>query len=304
MMKDRMTTLISEFMAAHALPDSFAALANETYIPLAERVAGWQGAEGGPLGLALNGGQGTGKSTLAAFLRVYLERFHGLRVFVLSLDDLYLTRAERAELGERVHPLLATRGVPGTHDLGIGMDVAKACLKHAHTTIHSPVFEKANDDQALREVWPLISAPVDLLILEGWCVGALPEPEAALAEPINKLEREDDPKAAWRTYVNEQLKMNYQTFFSLFSRRVMLKAPDFDCILRWRTKQEHKLREKLSASGTAHAGLMDDAAVARFIMHYERLTRWMLAEMPARVDACIELNEAHGAERLVFRDDG
>lgn len=301
---NRMNTLISEFTASHALPDAFATLANEAYRPLAERVADWQRAADGPLGLAINGGQGTGKSTLAAFLSAYLERFHGLRVFVLSLDDLYLTRAERAELGVRVHPLLATRGVPGTHDLGIGMDVAKGCFSHEHTTLHSPVFEKANDDRAPREGWSVISAPIDLLILEGWCVGAIAEPEAALADPINSLERESDPHGIWRRYVNDQLKMNYQTFFSMFSKRVMLKAPDFDCILRWRTKQERKLRKTLAASGASHAGLMDDTAVARFIMHYERLTRWMLAEMPARVDACLHLNEAHGAEQLVFIDNG
>lgn len=297
---ERMNTLISDFIAAHALPDAFTALAKETFVPLAKQVAEWQKAADGPLGLALNGGQGTGKSTLAAFLSVYLEHSYGLKVFVLSLDDLYLTRAERSELSQRIHPLLATRGVPGTHDIRIGMDIARTCLSHEHKIIHSPVFEKANDERAPRSKWSVISTPLDVVILEGWCVGAIPQPEAALAEPVNELEREADPQARWRSYVNEQLNMNYQTFFSMFTKQVMLKAPDFDCILRWRTEQEHKLREKLSASGDSHDGLMTDSGVARFIMHYERLTRWMLSEMPARVDACIELNEAHGAERLVL----
>ncbi|NCG09232.1 MAG: kinase [Verrucomicrobia bacterium] len=299
-----MNTLISEFLATHRLPESFEAGARETYIPLAERVAHWQAATGGPLGLALNGGQGTGKSTLAAFLNIYLGRFHGLRVAVLSLDDLYLTRVEREALGAQVHPLLATRGVPGTHDLGIGMDVASACLNHESKTIQSPVFKKENDDRAPQADWHTLTAPLDVLILEGWCVGAIPEPEAALVEPLNDLERDEDAEGVWRQYVNQKLKMEYQKFFSLFPRRVLLKAPGFDSILNWRRKQERKLRETLGASGSGHAGLMDDAAVARFIMHYERLTRWMLAEMPARVDACIHLNEAHGVERLVLQDDG
>jgi D-glycerate 3-kinase len=299
-----MNTLIPEFMAAHRLPESFEAVAREAYMPLAERVAHWHGAGGEPLGLALNGGQGTGKSTLGAFLRDYLQRFYGLRVFVLSLDDLYLTRVEREALGARVHPLLATRGVPGTHDLGIGMDVASACLNHESKTIESPLFKKENDDRAPRAEWHRLTAPVDVLILEGWCVGAIPEPEVALEEPLNELEREADADGVWRTYVNQKLKMEYQKFFSLFPRRVLLKAPGFDCILRWRSKQERKLRETLEVSGGGHAGLMDDAGVARFIMHYERLTRWMLAEMPARVDACIHLNETHGVERLMLQDDG
>jgi D-glycerate 3-kinase len=302
---DRMNTLISEFMAAHRLPASFAAVARETYGPLAERIAEWQALEGGPLGVALNGGQGTGKSTLAAFLNIYLGRFHGLRVFVLSLDDLYLTRAERAELGAKVHPMLATRGVPGTHDLKIGMDVAKACLSHEQKTCNSPVFKKEYDDRAPRGSWHTISAPVDVLILEGWCVAALPQTDDALVEPVNDLERKSDAEGVWRRYVNQQLKMDYQAFFSLFSKRVLLKAPDFEAILGWRTKQERKLRDKLSnaAAGAGHQGLMSDAAVHRFIMHYERLTRWMLSEMPSRADACIHLNQNHEVERLVIRDD-
>ncbi|CAI8329422.1 MAG: Uncharacterised protein [Opitutia bacterium UBA7350] len=299
-----MNALVPDFIKSHRLPESFKSVVREAYEPLAEQVAVWQRAAGGSLGLALNGGQGTGKSTLAAFLSDYLSRYHGLKVFVLSLDDLYLTRAEREDLGNRVHPLLATRGVPGTHDIGIGMDVANHCLKNEPTTLHSPIFKKENDDRAPRALWHRITAPVDILILEGWCVGAVPEPEASLAEPLNVLERDLDADGVWRQYVNQQLSMEYQIFFSLFPKRVLLKAPGFECILQWRKKQERKLREHLAASGAEYEGLMNDAQVERFIMHYERLTRWMLAEMPTRVDARIDLNEQHEAERLVLQDHG
>ena len=295
-----MNTLLPEFMAVHRFPESFVAVAQTAYTPLAEQVADWHKAAGGPLGLALNGGQGTGKSTLAAFLSEYLKCYYGLKVFVLALDDLYLTRAEREDLAAQVHPLLATRGVPGTHDLKIGMDVAKHCLSHETTTIQSPVFKKENDDRAPRALWHSLTTPVDVLILEGWCVGALPQPEASLAKPLNQLEREIDTDGVWRHYVNQQLKMEYQTFFSLFSKQVQLKAPGFECILEWRRKQERKLRERLAASGDVHEGLMNDAEVGHFIMHYERLTRWMLAEMPSRVDARIDLNQKHEVERLVL----
>jgi D-glycerate 3-kinase len=300
-----MKTLIQEFMKAHRLPESFAAVACDYYAPVGERIAGWYNAAGAPLGIALNGGQGTGKSAFASFLRIYLEQFYGLRVFVLSLDDLYKTRAERSKLSASVHPLLATRGVPGTHDLKIGMEVAMGCLGYEQKNITSPVFEKQNDDRALREAWHHVSGPVDILILEGWCVSAIPEPEGALLDPINALERDSDFDGIWRRYVNMMLQQEYQKFFELFPRTVLLKAPSFECILRWRTKQEHKLRDKLAAGGGAGSpvGLMSDAAVEKFVMHYERLTRWMLAELPERADVCIHLNEEHGVDRLVVQED-
>ena len=67
----------------------------------------------GPPILGIAGSQGSGKSTLA---KAVAERFGGAS---LSLDDVYLTKAERAAMAARVHPLFATRGPPGTHDLGL-----------------------------------------------------------------------------------------------------------------------------------------------------------------------------------------
>lgn len=293
-------------MKAHRLPESFGAVARDYYAPVGKRIAGWHATAGAPLGVALNGGQGTGKSTFASFLALYLEQFYGLRVFVLSLDDIYKTREERSKLGASVHPLLATRGVPGTHDLKIGMEVAVSCLGYEQKNITSPVFKKQNDDRAKREEWHRVSGPVDILILEGWCVSAIPEPEGALLDPINALERESDPDGIWRRYVNTMLQESYQNFFKLFPRTVLLKAPSFECILRWRTKQERKLRDKLAANEGAESpvGLMSDAAVEKFVMHYERLTRWMLTELPGRADVCIHLNEEHGVDRLVVQDNG
>src|SRR6185437_8649015 len=76
----------------------------------------------GPLVLGLCGAQGSGKSILA---RSLADRFasRGRRVAVLSLDDLYLTKAERSRLAQEVHPLLGTRGVPGTHDVALGLQI-------------------------------------------------------------------------------------------------------------------------------------------------------------------------------------
>lgn len=300
-----MQTLIQTFIQTERLPDSYADIAEKYYLPLAEQVASWQQKEGAPLGLALNGGQGTGKSTLAKFISIYLSERYGLRSFVLSLDDLYKTKAERAELGESVHPLFATRGVPGTHDLEIGTEVARACLGYEKTSITTPHFEKETDDRAPRNQWHTVETPLDVVILEGWCVSAIAEPESALKAPINDLEREADSDGTWRRYVNTMLSEHYQAFFGLFTKTVLLRAPSFESIVGWRTQQEHKLREQLEASGglEGFSGLMSDAAIERFVMHYERLTRWMLTEMPKRADVCIYLNEEHGVDELVMQSN-
>ena len=51
-----------------------------------------------------------------------------------------------------------------------------------------------------------------------------------------------------------------------------------------------KLQEdKLLANDPSGKAIMDEAALGRFLMHYERLTRWMLEEMPARADAVIPI---------------
>jgi D-glycerate 3-kinase len=158
-------------------------------------------------------------------------------------------------------------------------------------SVRLPRFDKSIDDPAPQATWPLIEPPIDLVILEGWCVGARPQPPADLAAPINSLEGDEDSDSRWRLLVNDAL-ADYQDFFAMFDRLIMLKAPSFDCVHRWRGEQETKLRARVGNG----PGVMDQAALKRFIMHYERLTRWMLAEMPKRADVLLKLNDAHGIE--------
>lgn len=298
-----MQALIKNFIQSERLPESFVAVAENYYLPLVEQVVAWHLGSRTSLGLALNGGQGTGKSTLARFMCVYLSEQYGLRTVVLSLDDLYKTKAERLELGTSVHPLLATRGVPGTHDLKIGMECARVCLGYEKKSTTIPRFEKETDDRAPRDQWNTVDSAFDVVILEGWCVSAVAESDPAMVIPINDLERVEDSKSIWRSYVNMMLREQYQAFFELFTKTVLLRAPSFESIVGWRKKQEHKLRKQLVTSGglTEFSGLMSDAAIDRFVMHYERLTRWMLSEMPSRADACLYLNEKHGIDRLVVK---
>jgi D-glycerate 3-kinase len=229
----------------------------------------------------LCGAQGSGKSTLAAGLAARFER-EGVPTAILSIDDLYLTRAERERLARDVHPLLRTRGVPGTHDVALGLSVITDLA--AGRPARLPRFDKAIDDRAPASRWPVAPAGTRLLILEGWCVGARPQAGEALAEPANTLERDEDPDGIWRGFANAALAGAYQALFGRIDPLILLAAPGFDIVLRWRIEQEHQLRRE-------RGGGMDDAGVARFIRHYERLTRHILAEMPGRADLVLPLAE-------------
>lgn len=240
-----------------------------------------------PLFVGVCGAQGSGKSNLCEALSVRLNR-HGLRVAVLSLDDLYLSPEARALLARTVHPLLATRGVPGTHDVALGLRVFEAL--EAGKPVRLPRFDKANDTPHLKAQWPRISGPVDVVLFEGWAVGAVSQEDKALLAPVNALEAEEDPKGVWRAYVNAQLETNYADLFAQLDRLILLAAPSFEIVQRWRTEQEHHLKAKLAQSGRTGAQVMTDDQIAWFIQHYERLTRHTLREMPARADLTLRLD--------------
>lgn len=228
--------------------------------------------------LGLCGAQASGKSTLAAAVARAVPG-----TLVLSLDDLYRTRAERRDLAATVHPLFATRGVPGTHDVDLGITTLDAL--RAGRPVRLPRFDKAIDDRLPAAEWREAGA-ARLILFEGWCVGARPIADADLVEPINALERDEDGQGLWRRTWNAALGGSYQALFARLDRLVLLEAPGWEAVLQWRREQEQALR----ASGASGPGVMDDAAVARFIQHYERLTRHILKEMPGRADYVLSLD--------------
>lgn len=230
--------------------------------------------------IGIAGAQGSGKSTLVRDLAAALAA-DGLKVATLSLDDLYLTKAERLARAREVHPLFATRGVPGTHDVALGL--ATIAALRAGEPARLPRFDKGRDDRAPARDWPAAPAGTQVLLLEGWCLGAPPQPAADLALPVNALEATEDPAGIWRHYTNAALAGPYQALWGQIDRLLFLAAPGWEVVAEWREQQEAQLRE--------HApGAMSPAQVARFIQHYERLTRWMLLELPARADLTLRLD--------------
>ncbi|MCQ2231866.1 MAG: hypothetical protein MJZ30_08480 [Paludibacteraceae bacterium] len=242
--------------------------------------------------IGVNGAQGAGKTTFGRLLQVVLEKSFGMKVVQLSIDDIYLSRSARERLAQEVHPLLATRGVPGTHDVKLGEDTLDAlCEAGAKDVTLIPRFNKATDDPFPRTEWDSFVGRPDVVIFDGWFMGAVEQKETDLLQPVNALEREEDPYCVWRRYVNSQLKDNYKSLFNRLDLLVMLKVPSFDKVYEWRALQEEKLRIK--TQGQKNLRVMSEEEVKRFISHYERLTRHILAEMPSRADMLFKVSEDH-----------
>lgn len=291
---------LDEFCQQHGLPESYRESARRSFLPFADWLEDRMAKHGDrTYVLGLNGAQGTGKSTLAQLIHDYLTVNYASNVVILSIDDIYLTRQERQKLADQVHPLLRTRGVPGTHDVALGMSVIEQLTSlQPGATLQVPRFDKSRDDRFPQCDWNTVTGPVDLLIFEGWCVASKPVSDAELEVPVSALESCEDADGRWRTYVNERLRSEYAKLFAFLDSLLFLRAPDFDAVLRWRLEQEHKLRDIAGEDANA---IMSDEQVATFIQHYERITRNNLAVLPALADAVVELDVDHCATSLRCR---
>lgn len=236
---------------------------------------------GGTRVYGISGLQGSGKSTLAAQL-VSAASARGLRALAVSIDDFYLDRPARQALARRIHPLLATRGPPGTHDIALACSILDA-LRDGRP-VRVPVFDKLADRRVAAAHWREV-ARVDLVVFEGWCLGTPAETDAALVAPLNALEGEEDADGGWRRYCNDALARDYPALWQRIDRLLFLQPPGFDIVPRWRWQQEQALR----ARDASRAG-MSRAQVERFVQHYERVSRQALRTLPASADAVLVLD--------------
>lgn len=241
--------------------------------------------------LGISGLQGSGKSTLAAQV-VQAATAAGLSAATVSLDDFYLTAAARRDLAARVHPLLATRGPPGTHDLALALETLDAL--RAGATVPLPRFDKLGDDRLPRRCWPRPARPLQLLVFEGWCLGVPAADPATLATPLNALEAEHDPACSWRQYCNTALARDYPALWARVDRLWFLQPPDFATVHHWRLQQE----QALQAANPGRGG-MGREALRRFVQHYERVSRQALHSLPALADTVVVL-DAHRRVQAVI----
>lgn len=299
-MSDPANFALNEFIERHQLPAAFAATAVDYFLPLAKWVHRQVIARRGrTFALGINAAQGAGKSTLAAFLAEYLRTHCAYNVAALSIDDLYLPKADRQTLARTVHPLLATRGVPGTHDVELGQATIKRLQALGEgESLQLPRFDKLHDDRLPADEWPAVAGPVDVILFEGWCVGSRAVTGQALTKSVNELERTQDASGEWRQFVNRQLGSRYQALFALLDALVFMAVPDFDCVRRWRTEQEHKL---IGAGSSVRGQGMNDAQVAEFVQYFERITLHNLAMLPQRADVVLRLGQDHQVVSADYR---
>ena len=233
----------------------------------------------------LSGSQGVGKTTLLKLIKIIIKKKFNKKILSISLDDFYFDKKEREKISKNNHPLLKTRGVPGTHDIEYLLQTIKR-FDESKYPIKLPLFDKLSDSR--KKIQKLIKTKCDILILEGRCVGCPPISRKYLLSNINTLERQYDTNGKWRKYYNREIKTNYSKVFKEFSSIIYLKAPSFTNVLNWRIKQEKyllKLNKKNILSG------MSAKEIANFIEHYEKITKWMLKKMPALSDIVLYINK-------------
>ncbi|KAI0090761.1 P-loop containing nucleoside triphosphate hydrolase protein [Irpex rosettiformis] len=233
-----------------------------------------------PLFIAVQGPQGSGKTFLTSRLRdVLTSPPHSLSVAVLSIDDLYLPHTELVALAqENPHNrLLQGRGQPGTHDVKLGTHILTQ-LKHVNEfdsqPIQIPYFDKSlfSGEGDRVQIGVVIKRHVDVVMLEGWCVGFYPatreEIDRKWEEPVLGLGEDFFAKRGFRkedvVEVNERLKefLEWWKFFDAFIQIKPVDSHPYDYIYRWRLQQEHNMKVKNGGKG------MTDEQVEKFVDRY------------------------------------
>jgi len=286
-----LTKLIEQYIADEKLPSTYLASALKWFMPLFDSINLHHNESmknnkkaSTPFFIGINGCQGSGKSTLSGLMNYLFNEYYDKKSLVMSLDDFYYTKLERTHLAQTVHPLLATRGVPGTHDTQLMKNVFASLASGIPVDI--PTFDKSIDDRAPIGKWQQISGPVDIVIMEGWCWGTHAQPESALATPINQLEKNFDSDGAWRDYVNQALLSKYPPLYRYINTWVFLKAPSFDAVYTWRRQQEKKLQQRVG--NASH--IMSDEEILSFVQYYQRLTVHTLCTLDKYADFIFELD--------------
>jgi len=252
-----------------------------------------------PLIIGLAGGQGSGKTTISSILTLILQKYFKLNVFKISIDDFYKTRKDRKLLSKNKHPLLMIRGAPGTHDVDLILSFFKKIKDKNFKSLQVPIFNKAIDDRCSKRLWYKIKKKPDIVIFEGWCVGARSQSSSQLKKPINSLEKVYDQGAKWRAHVNNQLKTKYKTLFNQLDELLYLKAKNFNLLRKWRLKQERKLW--VQTKNKKNLKIMSTGDIINFMQTYQRITQQMFKDALKSSSVIMNLNSNHQIEKIKFR---
>ena len=267
------------------------------YIPIAFWINNKYKKKNTTLLIGLSGGQGSGKTTVAKILKIILKVFFKRNVCVISIDDFYKTLSDRIKMAKKKHPLFITRGVPGTHDINLIKFFFTLIKKKKFKKIKLPKFDKSIDDRKERNQWHHIIKKPEIIIFEGWCVGAKAEANSALAKPINSLEKHEDKNLKWRMLVNKKLKKEYNEIFSMIDHYIFVKVPNFKMVFKWRTLQEIKLKK----TTYKRKKTMSFKEIKRFIMFYQRITLQMIKDLSKSAAIVIFLKKNHEVKKVLYR---
>ena len=245
--------------------------------------------------IGLAGGQGAGKSTITQIIKLILEIKYNLNVVYFSIDDFYKTSLERIKMSKNVHHLFRTRGVPGTHDTSLIKKTFINLTKKNFKPLSIPLFDKSKDECFPKKKWQKIKIQPQIIIFEGWCVGAKPQEKKYLKKSINVLEKKHDPNLIWRSKVNLELNNEYAKIFNKINRLIFLKVPNFKCVYKWRLLQEKKLQ--LTSEGKK---IMSPKQIRNFIMYYERITKQMLVDLTKKAHTVLYLDKKHRFTKIKF----
>ncbi len=269
----------------------------KSYIPISFWIEKKYKEKGKTLFLGLSGGQGTGKTTTTGILKIILKKFFKRNVYVTSIDHFYKTFKERNKLSKKIHPLLKTRGVPGTHDIDLIKNFFTNIKKSKFRKLKIPKFDKSTDDRLNYKYWSKINKKPEIVLFEGWCVGAKPQTNNLIKKPINILETKEDKNSIWRKYVNEKLKKQYKRIFCMIDHFLFMRAPNFDVVFKWRLLQEQKLKKR----SNSNKKIMSYNQIKRFIMFYQRITLQMIKDLSKSASIIIFLNKNHEIKKVLYR---
>ena len=267
------------------------------YIPISFWINNKYKKKGKTLILGLSGSQGSGKTTVTGILQIILKKFFKKNIYVISIDDFYKTLRDRNRMSQQKHSLFKTRGVPGTHDINLIKNFFISVKRKKFKKIKLPKFNKSIDDRSKKNYWHNINKRPEIIILEGWCVGAKPQIISSLRKPVNILERHEDKDLIWRKYANEKLKKEYKEVFAMIDYFIFMKVPNFKIVFKWRLLQENKLRKKLHYKKK----IMTYSAIKRFIMFYQRITLQMMKDLSKSASIVLLLKKNHEIKRVLFR---
>ncbi|MEY3191857.1 MAG: hypothetical protein RL305_456 [Pseudomonadota bacterium] len=269
-MKESLVNKLNKLKNSFFIKENLSKSFNLIYLKISELIFLKKVLLGKPLIIGLAGGQGSGKTTFAHFLKLILENKYNLKTAAISIDDIYKTKKERFRISKKINKLFITRGVPGTHDVKF-LNIFFEMLKNNkfNKSYLIPKFDKSIDDRLPKSKW-------------------------------HHLEALEDKNCKWRLKVNQHLKTDYKELFSFIDLMIYLKVPNFNKVLAWRGLQEKKLAYSKKNMSQNKLKIMTESEIKRFIMFYERITKKMLIDMPKFADIIVPISSNHQPKKIIL----